>query len=193
MKCLGPVNDNKGESGIGTLIIFIAVVLVAAIAASVLLGTTGSLQQRALTTGKQSEREVSGGIQVITMSAIDGSNGTVTNFSLYTKLAAASDPISLSDTLITFDTKNTSQSLSYDSEIGVSNTTFNISYSKQGREYKHGYISRGDVVQIDFGCARGVGESELVRLRIIPKHGIIVPVDAVTPDVMTQTRIVLYP
>jgi flagellin-like protein len=185
--------NNKGESGIGTLIIFIAVVLVAAIAASVLLGTTGSLQQKALTTGKQSEREVSGGIQVITMSGSDGTNGTVTNFSIYTKLTAASDPIALTDTLITFDTKNTSQSLSYDPEEGITNTTFNITYSKQGREYKYGYISRGDVVEIDFMADREVGESELVRLRIIPKHGIIVPVDAVTPDVMTQMRIVLYP
>jgi flagellin-like protein len=184
---------NKGESGIGTLIIFIAVVLVAAIAASVLLGTTGSLQQKALTTGKQSEREVSGGIQVITMSASDGSNGTVRNFSVYSKLTAASDPIALTDTLITFDTKNTSQSLSYDPGLGSTNTTFNITYSKQGREYKYGYISRGDVVEIDFVADRDVGESELLRLRIIPKHGIIVPVDAVTPDVMTQMRIVLYP
>ena len=184
---------NKGESGIGTLIIFIAVVLVAAIAASVLLGTTGSLQQKALTTGKQSEREVSGGIQVITMSGADGSNGTVQNFSVYTKLTAASDPIALSDTLITFDTKNTSQSLSYDPVTGATNVTFNITYSKAGREYKYGYISRGDVVEIDFVGDRAVGESELLRLRIIPKHGIIVPVDAVTPDVMTQMRIVLYP
>jgi len=184
---------NKGESGIGTLIIFIAVVLVAAIAASVLLGTTGSLQQKALTTGKQSEREVSGGIQVITMSGSDGTNGTVKNFSIYAKLTAASDPIALTDTLLTFDTKNTSQSLSYDPIRGSTNSSFNITYSKEGREYKYGYISRGDVVEIDFVGDREVGESELLRLRIIPKHGIIVPVDAVTPDVMTQMRIVLYP
>jgi len=85
----------RGESGIGTLIIFIAVVLVAAIAASVLLGTTGSLQQRALTTGKQTERDVSGGLVVVTMAASDGSNGTVDTFELYVKLTAGSDPISL--------------------------------------------------------------------------------------------------
>jgi flagellin-like protein len=184
---------DKGESGIGTLIIFIAVVLVAAIAASVLLGTTGSLQQKALTTGKQSEREVSGGIQVITMSGTDGSNGTLRNFSLLAKLTASSDPLALADTLITFDTMNTSQSLNYDPALGTTNETFNISYSKTGNEYRMGYISRGDVIQIDINCVREVGESELIRMRIIPKHGIIVPVDAVTPDVITQMRIVLYP
>jgi len=37
-----------------------------------------------------------------------------------------------------------------------------------GREYKYGYISRGDVVEIDFMGDRAVGESELLRLRIIP-------------------------
>jgi len=182
----------RGESGIGTLIIFIAVVLVAAIAASVLLGTTGSLQQRALTTGKQTEREVSGGLVVVTMAASDGSNGTVDTFEMLVKLTAGSDPISLNDTLLTFDTKNTSQSLSYN-DSAPSATSFNVTYAKMGREYKYGYLSRGDVVQLTFKSSRPVGESELIRLRLIPKHGIIVPLDVVSPDVMTQSRVVLYP
>jgi flagellin FlaB len=187
------IHGVKGESGIGTLIIFIAVVLVAAIAASVLLGTTGSLQQRALTTGKQTEREVSGGIFVITLAGSDGANGTIDTFDMFVKLTSGSDPLSLEDTLLTFDTKNSTQSLAYDPILGPTNTSFNATYSKQGKEYKEGYLNRGDVVQLTFLSSRPIGESELIRLRLIPKHGIIVPVDAVTPDVMTQTRIVLYP
>ncbi len=57
--------SKKGEIGISTLIIFIALVLVAAIAASVIISTTFSLRDQAIATSESARKEVTGPIKVL--------------------------------------------------------------------------------------------------------------------------------
>jgi len=57
--------DKKGTIGIGTLIVFIALVLVAAIASAVILKTAYSLKDSAEKTGKAATNEVSGGLKIM--------------------------------------------------------------------------------------------------------------------------------
>lgn len=57
--------SKKGEIGISTLIIFIALVLVAAIAASVIISTTFSLRDQAIATAQDAQKEVTGPIKIL--------------------------------------------------------------------------------------------------------------------------------
>lgn len=69
-------NKERGQVGIETLIIFIAMILVAAVAAGVLINTAGFLQNQAKATSQDSTAQVSN--QVIVISAVGNVTDTQT-------------------------------------------------------------------------------------------------------------------
>ena len=72
--------DDEAAVGIGTLIVFIAMVLVAAVAASVIMQTAETLQQRAYAVGKQTIRDVSSGMRVISVTGYANAEKTVIQY-----------------------------------------------------------------------------------------------------------------
>ncbi|MCJ7696721.1 MAG: flagellin, partial [Thermoplasmata archaeon] len=65
--------DDLGDMGIGAMIVFIAMVLVAGIAASVLIQTANRLEIQAMKTGQETTEEVATGIGVEDITGQKGS------------------------------------------------------------------------------------------------------------------------
>jgi flagellin FlaB len=83
--------EERGQVGIGTLIVFIAMVLVAAIAAGVLINTAGFLQTQAEATGQESTEQVTNNVDIV--SSIGTGSGSVDTVNLVVKKSPGSDPI----------------------------------------------------------------------------------------------------
>jgi flagellin-like protein len=194
------INNNKrAEMGVGTLIIFIAMLLVAAVAAGVLIQTAGSLQQRALQTGDASQSEISTNARIIEVSATNGSSGNLTDFDMQVKLSPGSDPIKLDEVIFTLNTDSDTVTLQYS---GVGNSTYNTSggtgtfsvdYLINGSNNVAGNLQRGDVIRMNFLAPRAIGEDEALRLNFIPKIGTATLTAFNTPDVISTERVYLYP
>jgi flagellin-like protein len=88
-------DEDRGQVGIGTLIVFIAMVLVAAIAAGVLVNTAGFLQESAEQTGQQAQGEVSDRLTVVNAYAGVSSSQT-SDVNITVRKASGSDNINLS-------------------------------------------------------------------------------------------------
>ena len=188
----------KAEMGIGTLIIFIAMILVAAIAAGVLLSTAIGLQTKALVTGQRTKNKVATQIDPTLIYAEDGSSGVDNTFYLEAQLAPGSSPLKYNQTLLVLSTSNSSQEYSYSSSV-LCNDTSTITGNSFGvkellsSDGSASYFSRGDVAEFCFNSTRAIGEDENFNIQFLPKVGNPVILDLVSPTVINQKRIVLYP
>ena len=87
-----------GSIGVGAMIVFIAMVLVAGIAASVLIQTSTTLESQAMATGSETTDEVAGGIAVFD---VEGHVATdIDGLAITVRVRAGSPDIDLNETMI---------------------------------------------------------------------------------------------
>ena len=201
--------NKKADMGIGTLIIFIAMILVAAIAAGVLIQTATSLQNRALLTGDRTRGQVSTGMTTLLLYATNGSDGLVDDFRQKIKLSPGSDPVTLEDALLSFDTETVSGDYIYGGtnctravtcaddgycfDAGNRNGTFTVRYLVQGPNNQAGYIVRGDIIELCYAAPGSIGEDTKVLISFNPSRGTPLVIETATPNIMTAERVYIFP
>ena len=151
---------SRGQVGIGTLIVFIAMVLVAAIAAGVLINTAGLLQAQAQQTGEETTAEVSNVLQMGEVVGKDNnSNGKIDKLNASIRLASGSDPINVSKASYTISTNGNASVIS--GNPNSSDVVMNIT-QKQGIEDDTYVLSdQEDLVIVTFNVSKPNSLNEL--------------------------------
>ena len=134
-----------GSIGIGAMIVFIAMVLVAGIAASVLIQTSTRLEAQAMHTGTETTQEVAGGICIVDVEGyIVG--GLLDGLAMTIRTRAGSPDIDLNETILILSDSNTKALLAYDY---TDSNHFNLSVNaSDGRVFGFRY---GDLTNEEFG------------------------------------------
>lgn len=118
--------NNKGIMAIGTLIIFIAVIVVTMIAAGVLLRATGLLSEAGFAVEEEARERLVSGLEVYTVFVFgDPVDGTVDRFEFFSRLRPGSTPIEMGATGISVDSASVSTDAQLNASlIGAENCTF---------------------------------------------------------------------
>ena len=126
-------DEERGQVGIGTLIVFIAMVLVAAIAAGVLINTAGFLQSKAQETGEQSTKQVSNRLQEVTTTGNVTANDTIDMVNVTVTQAPGAGEIDLRNATVTWVGPDGTYQLTSDPDTApsaLSGTNYSVSTVK---------------------------------------------------------------
>ncbi|MFO7678318.1 MAG: archaellin/type IV pilin N-terminal domain-containing protein [Thermoplasmatota archaeon] len=206
--------NNNASMGIGSLIIFIAMILVAGVTASVLIQTMNSLEQQAMRTGIETMRDISSGLKVTQVSGY--SNGTsITQLAIFVTPIAASNNLDLSNSYISLSDTSNSVVLAYNGTLfsnnasnglfgtlNASNLTSNTFGAIVIRDIDgsisstNPIINNGDLVVILINtskCFSGIDARTEVFGTVTPEFGMSGIIRFTTPNSITSSIIELQP
>jgi archaellin len=90
-------NRDAGSIGIGAMIVFIALILVAAVASTIIIKTAEELQQNAESTSDDTRKEISGKVNILQI-IVNGSSGNdVDSLIVTAKIASGSTDVQVQD------------------------------------------------------------------------------------------------
>jgi|APHM01.1.fsa_nt_gi archaeal flagellin N-terminal-like domain len=188
----GPqLNDvDRGQVGIGTLIVFIALVLVAAVAAGVLINTSGELESRASDTGEDAQSQVSNQIDVVSATGVNPDGDESAELvQLVVKKSAGSDPIDLQDMTVQYTSGAEVANLEHTASGGATVSAFNTTQVAASDASPDVLNSTDERVRLGLSAAKiesGVPEGEEVEVKLIDQSGATTVYGVNVPDVISS-------
>ncbi len=200
----------KAMSGIGTLIIFIALILVASVAAFVILQTAGTLQSQAIATGSESRTEVATKVFLVNILGETQNQSEVNKIRIVLKLAPGSDPVTLTHSYLHYSDGNVYETAVlyldpnetyYDNNApGVSqaannSTHFTAHYLRRPSDYPANLrttVTPDDIIELYYKV-NPVGPNTRIFLQFIGDRGSPTPAEFKIPQNLDANAVALFP
>ena len=180
--------NDAAQVGIGTMIVFIATVLVAAIAAGVLISTSSDLQERSSRTGKDATEQVSSNLQVESVvGKRDTAAGGLDDLEIYVSLAPGASEVDLSQVKIQISNSTKLETFSYSATAtsATESTAESLRDADGSFTAANPVMTSGDLVRINIALDKWTEEFEPrddVRIVMIPEVGNSVSAGFKTPN-----------
>jgi len=178
-------NDKRAEMGVGTMIVFIAMVLVAAVAASVLISTANTVREQAQSTGDQAINNVASGFVVQdVVGTISVDETQVTDVTIYMRLSSGSPNINMDNVMVSVTTDDSSDYLSLNEAArttALANVNYNFTKTLDVQGFSDQVLGQGDLAEIGI-TGLTVGYNQLVTIKIIPAYGQMTLITFTTPE-----------
>ena len=189
------MKGDRAEVGVGTLIVFIAMVLVAAVAAAVLINTTGTLQQRAQATGKEATQEVASNLKVSGIYGVRNSTSVdLWDLKLNVELSAGAVPMDLTKLVLRYSSGTSTANYAHSSAALADATAHSASFNATWIRGSGGnfVMTSGDLVQLHFNMANAgeIATRSPIAVSLIPESGSPVEADFKTPATYSTDTIV---
>ncbi|MYL17844.1 archaellin/type IV pilin N-terminal domain-containing protein [Halorubrum distributum] len=169
--------EQRGQVGIGTLIVFIAMVLVAAIAAGVLINTAGFLQTQAEATGEESTSQVSDRLQVVSTSGtVNDTNQKIEKLTFIVATSPGSGAVDLNQTTVEFvgeggqdrfevQSSNISDIIGTSGDVLTDNSDRKeLEFTISDLEYNGANLDEDERVTVTFTTASGASTVKEIRV-----------------------------
>ncbi|NPA75570.1 MAG: flagellin [Euryarchaeota archaeon] len=196
------ISEEQGEFGIGSLIIFIAMIIVAAVTATLLINTAYQLQQQAQQTSQEALQDVSTGVKIISIGGYRYNltwgteppyRDTLDWLTVKITPIAGSPPVNISDLVVVVSDGYLSTTLSYSPTLTFSaganppqgSGVFGAKMIRNLPPTAAGVLTQGDIAEIYFNAtAAGLSLQEQTQftIRIIPRHGVPAYEQIITPS-----------
>lgn len=109
-------NDIIAAIGIGAMIVFIAMVMIAGIAATVIIQTSTTLETQTLTTGRETTAEVSTGVAVCAIEGYAASSADISKLAVLIRPRAGTESVDISGIFIEISNTSVKKILNYTSD-----------------------------------------------------------------------------
>jgi archaeal flagellin FlaB len=194
--------DNNAQVGIGTMIVFIATILVAAIAAGVLISTSQKLQDKSTRTGTEATASVGTSLDVLSVyGKREVASGDLDRLEIWIQLSHGSEPVNLDEVIIQYKTKDTVNTYdfadnSFTTAYAGSNTEEFLVYDDDGTTLSTERVLKSGERHMLLigsntagGTTLGLPVSTKVSLSLVPAVGVTVGSGFQTPATYDQDKV----